>query len=88
MKFALMGAAAVAAAALVTPSLAQDVASRPVPPNPGYCAQYPNANCWNPGPGGPYADGYDRADWRNAMGMQPLENNNAYRYHGGSKYND
>jgi hypothetical protein len=88
MKFALIGAVAVAAAALVTPALAQD-GSRPVTANPGYCAQYRNANCWNPGPGGPYADGgYDRADWGNAMALQGLDNNNAYRYHGGPKYND
>ena len=88
MKFALIGAAAVAAAAFVTPALAQDVASNLVTSNRGYCAQYPNANCWNLGPGGPYADGgYGRADWRNAMAAQALDNS-AYRYHGGPKYND
>ncbi len=52
MKFALIGAAAVAAAS-VTPALAQAVIS-----DPGYCAQfYPNANCQNLGPGNPYTDG-------------------------------
>jgi hypothetical protein len=89
MKFALIGATVVAAAALVTPALAQDSISNPATSNPGYCTQYPNANCQNLGPGGPYADGgYYRPDWRNAMAAQALENNNAYRYHGGPKYND
>ena len=90
MKFALIGAAAFAAAAFVTPALAQDVTSNPVTTNPGYCAQfYPNPNCQNLGPGGPYADDGDYgADWRNAVAMQALDNNNAYRYHGGPKYND
>ena len=49
MKFALIGAAAVAAAAFATPAMAQAVIS-----DPGYCAQfYPNANCQNLGPGNP-----------------------------------
>ena len=58
MKFALIGAALVAAAS-VTPALAQAVIS-----NPGRCAQfYPNANCQNLGPGNPYTDGgYFRND--------------------------
>ena len=62
MKFALIGAAAVAAAAFVTPALAQAVTS-----NPSYCAEfYPNANCQNLGAGNPYTDGgYWRNDWRN-----------------------
>ena len=63
MKLALIGAAAlVAAAASVTPALAQAVIS-----DPGYCAQfYPNANCQNLGAGNPYTDGgYWRNDWRN-----------------------
>src|SRR5713226_671279 len=57
MKFALIGAAAFAAAAFATPALAQAVIEEP-----GYCAQfYPNANCQNLGPGNPYTDGsYDR----------------------------
>jgi hypothetical protein len=84
MKFALIGAAAIVAAAYVTPALAQTINS-----SPGYCAaSYPNANCQYPVPGNPYAGGsYDRGDWRNAMAMQALDNN-AYRYHGGPKYND
>ena len=87
MKFALIGGA-LAAAAFVTPTLAQQAVPNPATANLGYCAQYPNANCWNPGPGGPYADGsYYGTDWRNAMAMQPLDNN-AHRYHGGPKYND
>jgi hypothetical protein len=53
MKFALLGAAAVAASALVVPAKAQHVIS-----DPGYCAQfYPDANCQNTGPGNPYTDG-------------------------------
>jgi len=53
MKFALIGAVAVATTAFVTPALAQAVVS-----DPGYCAQfYPNANCQNLGPGNPYTDG-------------------------------
>jgi hypothetical protein len=50
VRYALMGAAAVAAAAFATPALAQAVID-----DPGYCAQYhPNANCQNLGPGNPY----------------------------------
>jgi hypothetical protein len=53
MKFTLLGAAAVAAIALMTPAQAQEVIA-----NPGRCAQfYPNANCTNLGPGNPYTDG-------------------------------
>jgi hypothetical protein len=76
MKFALIGAAAIAAATFVTPALAQDVTS-----NPGYSAQfYPSANSQNLGA--------DAANWRNAVAAQAFDNNNAYRYHGGPKYND
>jgi hypothetical protein len=62
MKLALIGAAAVIAAASATPALAQAVIE-----DPGYCAQfYPNANCQNLGAGNPYTDGgYWRNDWRN-----------------------
>jgi hypothetical protein len=60
MKFALIGAAAVAAAAFASPALAQQVIE-----DPGYCAQfYPNANCQNTGPGNRYTDGNWRNDWR------------------------
>jgi hypothetical protein len=53
MKFALLGAAVLAATALVTPVQAQEVIT-----NPGRCAQfYPNANCTNLGPGNPYTNG-------------------------------
>jgi len=86
MKSALIGAAAVAAAAFATPALAQAVVE-----DAGYCAQfYPNANCQNLGPGNPYTDGGYYRDWRNGnamMSSQVLEPN-AYRYHGGPKYND
>ena len=78
MKFALIGAAAVAAAGFVTPALAQAVIS-----NPGYCAQfYPNVNCQNLEPGNPYTD-----NRQNQMAMQTVDSNE-YRYHGGPKYND
>ena len=47
----LLGAALVAAA-VATPALAQAVISEP-----GYCAFfYPTANCQNKGPGNPYTD--------------------------------
>src|SRR4029077_18209496 len=59
MKPALIGAAAVAAAAFATPALAQTIIE-----DPGYCAQfYPDANCQNLGAGNPYTDG---GYWRNA----------------------
>ena len=63
MKFALFGAAALAAGAFATPALAQAVIS-----DPGNCAQfYPNANCQNLGPGNPYTDGgYYRNAWQNS----------------------
>jgi hypothetical protein len=69
MKFALIGATVVAAAAFATPVLAQAVIS-----DPGYCAQfYPNANCQNLGPGNPYTDvGYYRDDnWQNRNATMP-----------------
>lgn len=48
--FKLLGAAAVLAAAIAQPVMAQQVISEP-----GYCAQfYPNANCQNKGYGNPY----------------------------------
>ena len=63
MKLALIGVAALAAAASVTPALAQQVIE-----DPGYCAQfYPNAKCHNLGPGNPYTDGgYYRNGWQNS----------------------
>jgi hypothetical protein len=66
MKFAVIGAAALAAAAFATPALAQAVIE-----DPGYCAQfYPNANCQNLGPGNPYTDGgYYRNNWPNDYAM-------------------
>jgi hypothetical protein len=85
MKFALIGAAAVAAASFATPALAQAVIE-----DPGYCAQfYPNANCQNLGPGNPYTYGgyYRDYNWQNGMATQTAEPD-AYRYHGGPKSND
>jgi hypothetical protein len=75
MKFALIGAAALAAAAFATPALAQAVIE-----DPGYCAQfYPNANCQNLGPGNPYTDGgYYRNNWQN--GNASMEHR-PYRHH-------
>jgi hypothetical protein len=61
MKFALLGAAVLAATALITPVAAQEVIS-----DPGYCAQfYPNANCQNLGPGNPYTGSYQAGNWQN-----------------------
>jgi opacity protein-like surface antigen len=73
MKFALIGAAAVAAASFATPALAQAVIE-----NPGYCAQYyPNANCQNLGPGNPYtSDGY-KYEYGSYAGNN-WQNGNAY----------
>ena len=86
MKLALIGAAAVAAAAFATPVLAQAVIE-----DPGYCAQfYPDANCQNLGPGNPYTDGDFRRN-ESAMVLRhatQLTEPEAYRYHGGPKSND
>jgi hypothetical protein len=88
MKLALIGAAAVAAAAFTAPALARAVE------DPGYCAQfYPDANCQNLGPGNPYTDSGYYSDWQNGnakrlgRATQPAEPN-AHRYHGGPKSND
>ncbi len=56
-RLAMLGAAAaISAAALAGPAMAQEVIY-----NPGYCAQfYPNANCQNKGPGNPYTGSYQR----------------------------
>ena len=54
--FKILGAAAILAAALASPAMAQEVIAEP-----GYCAQfYPNANCQNKGPGNPYTGDYQR----------------------------
>jgi hypothetical protein len=86
MKSALMGAAAIAAAAFATPVLAQAVIE-----DPGYCAQfYPNANCQNLAAGNPYTDGGYYRDWQrdNVTISQQTAEPDAYRYHGGPKSND
>jgi hypothetical protein len=86
MKLALIGAAAIVAAAFATPVLAQAVVE-----DPGYCAQfYPNANCHNFGPGNPNADGGYYRDWQNSIApmSHQVAEPNAHRYHGGPKYND
>jgi hypothetical protein len=73
MKLALFGVAAVVAAAFVTPALAQTTTS-----SPGYCAQFfPNESCKT----------YRNDNWQNGVATQTVDNN-AYRYHGGPKYND
>jgi hypothetical protein len=78
MKFALIGAAALAAAAFATPALAQAVIS-----DPGYCAQfYPNANCQNLGPGNPYTDGgYYRNTWRDSHAFMAHPGRRHHRTH-------
>ena len=59
-KSAILAAAAVVAATLAGPAMAQEVIY-----NPGYCAQfYPNANCQNKGPGNPYTGSYQRQVYR------------------------
>jgi hypothetical protein len=85
MKLALFGAAAVAAAAFVTPAPAQTNTS-----SPSYCAQFfLNASCKTYYSGNLSTSGgyYRNDDWQNSMAMQTVDNN-AYRYHGGPKYND
>ena len=80
MKFALIGATAVVAAAFATPALAQAIIEGPC-----YRAQFHlNANCQNLGPGNRYSnDGHYRVD----PDMETAEPN-AHRYHGGPKSND
>jgi hypothetical protein len=80
MKFALIGAAALAAGAFATPALAQAVIS-----DPGNCAQfYPNANCQNLGPGNPYTDGgYYRSDWQNSHAFMEHRWHRHHRTHRG-----
>jgi hypothetical protein len=74
MKFALLGAAALAAAALVTPANAQEVIY-----NPGRCAQfYPNANCQNLGPGNPYQN---RGGWRRGYAYMGHPHWHHHHYH-------
>ena len=55
-KSGILAAAAVLAATLAGPAMAQEVIYIP-----GYCAQfYPNANCQNMGPGNRYTGSYPR----------------------------
>jgi hypothetical protein len=73
MKFALIGAAAMAAASFATPALAQAVIE-----NPGYCAQYyPNANCNNLGPGNPYTSDGWKHEYGAYAGQNSWQNGNA-----------
>jgi hypothetical protein len=82
MKFAWIGAAAIAAAAFATPALAQAVIE-----DPGYCAQfYPNANCQNYGPGNPYTDGgygYRQNGWQNGHASMLPRVHRRHRTHRG-----
>jgi hypothetical protein len=86
MKRALIGAVAVAVAAFATPALAQAVIK-----DSSYCAQfYPDANCPNLAAGNPPAE---RGYWGSGNAMAPSyfaqsAEPNAYRYHGGPKFND
>jgi len=76
MKFVLMGAAALTAAAFATPARAQAVID-----DPGYCAQfYPNANCQNLGAGNPYTNG---GYWRNGNTSAEPRGHRHYRMHRG-----
>jgi hypothetical protein len=76
MKFAFIGAALVATAALATPASAQEVIS-----NPGRCAQfYPNANCQNLGPGNPYTDGYQAGNWDNSYNRMDHRRRHHHRH--------
>lgn len=86
MKLALIGAAAVAAAALATPALAQAV----VADHDSRTQFYYSANRPNLDGGVSGLDGSnyrDRGDTDAVMSRQVVEPN-AYRYHGGPKYND
>ena len=86
MKLALIGAAAVAAAAFGTPVLAQAVIE-----DPGYCAQfYPDANCQNLGPDNPYTNGGSMRNGNTMVLSHATQSTEpgAYRYHGGPKSND
>jgi hypothetical protein len=75
MKYGLIGGAALAAAAVATPALAQAVID-----DPGYCAQYyPNANCQNLGPGNPYTNGISPDDWHN--GNAAMAHHHRHRHH-------
>jgi hypothetical protein len=80
-KVALLGAAALAASALVGPLKAQPVIS-----DPGYCAQfYPNANCQNLGPGNPYTGSRTAGDWGENYGTMAMGHRHhvrhEYRHH-------
>jgi hypothetical protein len=86
MKLALIGAAAIAAATLATPALAQAAVV-----DFGSCPQfYYSANCLNPASGNPYTNGryYRDGQDANAIMSHQVAEPNAYRYHGGPKYND
>ena len=91
MKFAWIGAAALAATAFATPAFAQ-----PVVEDPGYCAQfYPDANCQNYGAGNPVGDpngyygntwrnrSYYRDDWRNHNARMEPRGHHRHRRHDG-----
>jgi len=76
MKYALVGAALIVAAMMMSPALAQEVIY-----NPGWCAQfYPNANCQNKGPGNPYTGGYQRYGWRNGHAWMHRHYGRHYRH--------
>lgn len=76
-KLAMLGAAALLAAAIATPASAQEVDY-----NPGYCAQfYPNANCQNKGANSPYIGNYqlrNRIRGAYAWGTGPCATGAAY----------
>lgn len=83
MKLALIGAAAVAAAAFATPAMAQAVIG-----DAGYCAPFsPSAHCQYPGPDTTYADhGFRRDKSALTLGHETEPSRlETYRYHGGPK---
>jgi|SRR3954447_23577164 len=79
-KFGILGAAALVASALASPSIAQEAI-----PNPGKCAQYyPNANCQNYGAGNPYEQRYQRRGYRDQAYRQDGRWHDSYnRYDAG-----
>jgi hypothetical protein len=73
----ILGAAALAASALASPAMAQQVIS-----DPGYCSQfYPNANCQNRGPG----SSQRHANYRGGVNARaaPAATNNTWGWNDG-----
>jgi hypothetical protein len=74
MKSTVIAAATLIAALYATPALAQAVID-----NPGMCEQlYPDANCYDLGPGNPYTGGGYRKGWQARKASSEPE---WHRYH-------